>query len=161
MERADPISQDTKSNFGLRRTRWRKWGESEVRKRYRTFLGIRSCLLLAACCSLAGTGKSTFKVCWADKRLKRLTTKQTCFIPGGTIRFMRFIHARYEEGSLKPTERLALRQGEWVNLILVRRADASRWNLDRLAKSQNGEDLALAEQGLTEWALKLDEQDSS
>jgi predicted DNA-binding antitoxin AbrB/MazE fold protein len=74
---------------------------------------------------------------------------------------MRFIQARYEEGSLKPTERLRLRQGEWVNLIVVRQPDLRRWNLERLANSKNEEDVALAEQGLSDWAAKLDEEDRS
>jgi len=72
---------------------------------------------------------------------------------------MRLIEARYEKGILKPTEPLALRSGESVNLIVVRRADPSRWDLNRLAKSGNAEDLALAEQGIEEWAAKLAEED--
>lgn len=74
---------------------------------------------------------------------------------------MKRVEARYEKGLLRPTEPLALRPGERVNLIIVRRADPNRWNLDRLAKSGNPEDLALAEQGLTDWAKKLDEEDRS
>jgi predicted DNA-binding antitoxin AbrB/MazE fold protein len=73
---------------------------------------------------------------------------------------MRLVAARYEEGLLKPTEPLALRPGECVNLVVVRRADPNRWNLDRLAKSGTTEDLALAEQGLSDWAAKLDEEDN-
>ena len=72
---------------------------------------------------------------------------------------MQLVEARYEEGLLKPTAPLALRPGEWVNLIVVRRADPNRWNLDRLAKSGTTEELALAEQGLADWATKLDEED--
>ncbi len=72
---------------------------------------------------------------------------------------MRVIHARYDEGLLKPTERLALRHGEWVDLILVRKADPKRWNLSRLAEHENGEDAVLAEQGLSDWASDLDEED--
>ena len=70
---------------------------------------------------------------------------------------MRLIEARYEQGMLKPTEPLALRSGESVHLIVVRHADPSRWNLDRLAKGGNAEDLTLAEQGIEDWAAKLDE----
>jgi len=72
---------------------------------------------------------------------------------------MRLIEARYEKGMLKPTEPLALRPGESVNLIVVRRADPSRWDINRLAKSGNAEDLTLAEQGMEEWAAKLEEED--
>jgi len=72
---------------------------------------------------------------------------------------MRVIEARYEQGSLKPTEPLALRAGETVGLILVRRPDPKRWNLDRLRKNTTVEDTALAEQGLAEWAATLDQED--
>ncbi|MCX6617553.1 MAG: antitoxin family protein [Acidobacteria bacterium] len=73
---------------------------------------------------------------------------------------MRLVEARYEKGLLKPAEPLALRSGERVSLIVVRRADPSRWNLDRLAKSGTAEELALAEQGLPDWAAKLDQEDN-
>jgi predicted DNA-binding antitoxin AbrB/MazE fold protein len=74
---------------------------------------------------------------------------------------MRFVEASYEDGLLRPTEPLALRPGEWVNLIIVRRPDPSRWNLDRLARIAHGEDLELAEQGLEDWAETLDTEDRS
>ena len=73
--------------------------------------------------------------------------------------FMRLVEARYEDGMLRPTEPLALRPGERVNLIVVRRPDPSRWNLDLLVKVANGGDLALAEQGLADWAEYLDSED--
>lgn len=72
---------------------------------------------------------------------------------------MRIVEAHYEKGLLKPAEPLPLRPGERVNLIVVRQADPKRWNLDRLAKSAAAEDIALAEQGLSDWAAKLDEED--
>ena len=72
---------------------------------------------------------------------------------------MRLIEARYEKGMLQPTEPLALRSGESVRLIVVRRADPSRWDINRLAKSANEEDLTLAEQGIEDWAAKLEEED--
>ena len=72
---------------------------------------------------------------------------------------MRLIHARYEEGSLKPREHLPLRHGEWVNLVVVRQADPKRWDLRRLAMAQDAEDLELSEQGLTEWVSNLDAED--
>ena len=72
---------------------------------------------------------------------------------------MKLVEARYEKGLLRPTKPLALRPGERVNLIVVRRPDPSRWNLDRLAKSLTAEDLELAEQGLSDWSVKLDKED--
>lgn len=77
------------------------------------------------------------------------------------IGYMRLVEARYENGVLQPAEPLRLRPGERVNLIVVRRPDASRWNLDRLAKVANEDDLALAEQGLADWAETLDMEDRS
>jgi len=69
---------------------------------------------------------------------------------------VKVVQAQYEDGVLRPAERLGLRPGEQVSLIVVRRPDASRWDLARLAKNANGEDLGLAEQGLAEWAGDLD-----
>ena len=79
----------------------------------------------------------------------------------GIIKLMRLVEAQYEDGLLRPTEPLALRPGERVNLIVVRRPDPSRWNFERLAKIGNGGDLALAEQGLADWAETLDREDRS
>lgn len=73
---------------------------------------------------------------------------------------MRRLDARYENGFLKPSEPLPLRPGECVSLIVVRRADPNRWNLDRLAMRPE-EDRAFAEQGLADWAEKLDGEDRS
>ena len=70
---------------------------------------------------------------------------------------MKPIEARYEDGLLKPETPLALRPGERVALIVVRHPDPRRWNLDRLAGTE--EDRLLAEQGLAEWAKALDEED--
>ena len=72
---------------------------------------------------------------------------------------MKLVEARYEKGLLRPTKALALRPGERVNLIVVRRPDPNRWNLDRLAKSLTKEDLELAEQGLADWSANLDKED--
>ena len=69
---------------------------------------------------------------------------------------VRVDEAQFEDGVLVPTQSLSLRPGEQVSLIVVRRPDPSRWDLARLAKTANGEDLALAEQGLIEWAGELD-----
>ena len=68
---------------------------------------------------------------------------------------VRVIQAQYENGVLRPTERLALRPGE-VSLIVVRRLDPGRWDLAKLANTANGEDADLAEQGLADWAGELD-----
>jgi len=68
------------------------------------------------------------------------------------MEWMRHVEARYEEGLLRPTEPLALRPGGRVHLIVIRRPDPHRWNLGRLARSAGGEDLALVEQGLADWA---------
>jgi predicted DNA-binding antitoxin AbrB/MazE fold protein len=62
---------------------------------------------------------------------------------------MKLVEARYEKGSLKPTKPLALRPGELVDLIVVRRPDPDRWNLDRFRKATSDEDLELAERGLS------------
>ena len=72
-----------------------------------------------------------------------------------TILVVRVIQAQYENGVLRPTERLALRPGE-VSLIVVRRLDPGRWDLAKLANTANGEDADLAEQGLADWAVELD-----
>ena len=69
---------------------------------------------------------------------------------------MRVVQAQFENGVLRPSERLGLRPGEQVSLIVVRRPDPSRWDLTRLAKTAHGEDLGLAEQGLADWAADLD-----
>jgi predicted DNA-binding antitoxin AbrB/MazE fold protein len=74
---------------------------------------------------------------------------------------MRLVEAQYENGVLRPLERLGLRSGERVNIIVVRRPDPGRWDLGRLAKTGNGDDLALAEQGLSEWASELEAKDRS
>ncbi len=65
---------------------------------------------------------------------------------------MKLIEACYERGLLRPIKPLPLRPGERVDLIVVRRCDPGRWNLDRIAKTMTTEDLDLAEQGLTDWS---------
>ena len=73
---------------------------------------------------------------------------------------MKTIEALYEDGLLKPDTPLALRPGERVRLIVVRRPDPRRWDLDRLVKGAD-EDLALTEQGLADWSDALDAEDRS
>lgn len=75
------------------------------------------------------------------------------------MKSMRPIEARYEGGLLKPREPLTLRAGESVGLIIVRRPDPKRWDLERLRKSENGDDASLTEQGLDDWATELDSED--
>ncbi len=73
---------------------------------------------------------------------------------------MRPVAACYDQGVLRPAAPLALRAGEWVSLIVMRRPDATRWDLDRLAGGV-AEDVALAEQGLADWSDALDAEDRS
>ena len=77
----------------------------------------------------------------------------------GSIDPVKLVEARYEKGLLKPTKPLALRPGERVNLIVVRRPDPNRWDLDRLQKTASVEDMELAERGLVDWSARLDEED--
>jgi predicted DNA-binding antitoxin AbrB/MazE fold protein len=67
---------------------------------------------------------------------------------------MKLVEARYEKGVLKPTKPLPLRSGELVDLIVIRRPDHDRWNLDRFRKASSREDLELAEQDLA-WEKNL------
>jgi hypothetical protein len=53
---------------------------------------------------------------------------------------------------------LPLRSGERVRVIVVRTADAGRWDLAKLAAHPD-DDLALAEAGLDEWAAALERED--
>ena len=69
---------------------------------------------------------------------------------------MRLLEAQYENGVLRPVERLGLRSGERVNLMVMQRPDPRRWDLARLSSTSNQEDLSLSEQGLAEWADSLD-----
>ena len=74
---------------------------------------------------------------------------------------VRLVEARYENGVFLPAERLSLRSGESVSLIVVRRPVAGRWDLAKLAKAGSADDLALAEQGLAEWASALETTEQS
>ena len=71
------------------------------------------------------------------------------------------MEARYEEGVLRPVHPLALRPGERVNLIVVRRPDPDRWNMHRLTSLDQDEADGLAERGLGAWADALDKEDRS
>jgi predicted DNA-binding antitoxin AbrB/MazE fold protein len=72
---------------------------------------------------------------------------------------MRPIEADYRDGVLRPTTPLQLKQGERVGLVVMRRPDQERWNLERLARTSQ-EDETLARAGLDEWARGLDHEDS-
>jgi predicted DNA-binding antitoxin AbrB/MazE fold protein len=74
------------------------------------------------------------------------------------LHFMRPVDAFYENGLLRPVSDLPLRSGERVRIIVVRRADASRWDSARLA-ARPDDDLALADAGLDEWAAALERED--
>lgn len=74
---------------------------------------------------------------------------------------VRSVEAHYEDGVLRPAEPLGLRPGERVKLIVMRRPDPSRWDFARLAETGNGDDHALAEQGLAEWASSLEATERS
>jgi predicted DNA-binding antitoxin AbrB/MazE fold protein len=71
---------------------------------------------------------------------------------------MRPVEAQFENGLLKPVKPLALRPGERVGVIVLRRPDPSRWDLQRLAHG-DVEDATLAAAGLSEWADALDSED--
>lgn len=73
-----------------------------------------------------------------------------------TMMVVRLVEAQYENGVLRPVERLGLRSGERVNLIVVRRPDPRRWDLARLSGAANQDDVSLSEQGLADWANSLD-----
>lgn len=68
------------------------------------------------------------------------------------------VDALYENGVLRPVSALPLRPGERVSLVVVRRPDDARWDLDRLAAHPD-EDAALAEAGLDDWAAALGRED--
>jgi len=74
---------------------------------------------------------------------------------------VRLVETRNENGVLLPVDRLGLRPGESVNSIMVRRPVGGRWDLPKLAKAGSAEDLALAEQGLAEWASALETMERS
>jgi predicted DNA-binding antitoxin AbrB/MazE fold protein len=68
------------------------------------------------------------------------------------LRCMEIIEAEFDNGVLRPVRRLPLRPGERVGIVVVRRPDLARWDLDRLSKIATADDKALAEEGLGDWA---------
>jgi predicted DNA-binding antitoxin AbrB/MazE fold protein len=71
---------------------------------------------------------------------------------------MTAVEAEYEGGVLRPVKPLRLKPGERVRLIVLRRPDPTRWDLDRLARG-NAEDSELAAEGIQEWSDSLDRED--
>jgi predicted DNA-binding antitoxin AbrB/MazE fold protein len=72
---------------------------------------------------------------------------------------MEMIEAEFDNGVLRPVRRLPLRPGERVGIVVVRRPDPARWDLDRLSKAATPDDNALAEEGLGNWVAALDRED--
>jgi predicted DNA-binding antitoxin AbrB/MazE fold protein len=68
------------------------------------------------------------------------------------------VQARYENGTLQPDETLPLRPGERVGVIVLRKGDAVRWKLDRLAAGA-AQDEAMARAGLEQWVDALNAMD--
>jgi predicted DNA-binding antitoxin AbrB/MazE fold protein len=75
---------------------------------------------------------------------------------GANLLSVRPVEALYENGILRPAKPLNLRPGERVGVIVVRQPDSKRWDLARLASS---EDVDLASAGLDDWAAALDRED--
>jgi len=71
---------------------------------------------------------------------------------------MRPVEARYEDGVRKPEKPLPLRAGDRVGVIVLRRPDPARWDLQRLAAGAE-EDEAPAGADLDDWADTLDGED--
>jgi len=69
------------------------------------------------------------------------------------------IDARYESGVLTPERPLALRQGELVRLIVQRRPDPRRWDLERHRLAEEHDDDNLSDVGLQEWSAALEDED--
>lgn len=65
------------------------------------------------------------------------------------------IEAQFENGVLRPLSNLALRPGERVGLVVLRHPDPLRWDMARFA-SGAGADMELTEEGLDDWADRLD-----
>ena len=57
-------------------------------------------------------------------RAGRTARSGACYDDG-----VRLVEAHYENGVLRPVERLGLRSGECVSLMVVRRPDPRRWDL--------------------------------
>ena len=71
---------------------------------------------------------------------------------------MRPIEAHYENGVLRPSVPLGLRPGERVAVVVMRRPDPNRWNMERLEALADQDD-GLADVGLADWADALERED--
>jgi predicted DNA-binding antitoxin AbrB/MazE fold protein len=71
-----------------------------------------------------------------------------------TVCRMELIEAEFSDGVLRPMHTLALRPGERVGIVVVRRPDPLRWDLARLSKVTSEED-SLSEAGLADWETSL------
>jgi predicted DNA-binding antitoxin AbrB/MazE fold protein len=72
---------------------------------------------------------------------------------------MGLVVADYENGVLRPRSPLRLRPGERVGIVIVRRPDPARWDLDRLAAPPSQDETGLTETGLDGWSESLDRED--
>ena len=68
---------------------------------------------------------------------------------------MRTVEALYEDGLLRPETPLPLRQGERVAVIVLRQPDPNRWDLKRLGRVSQAEEL------LAEWGSAPQTEDCS
>lgn len=87
--------------------------------------------------------------------LDRATLEATSAILGS----MGIIEAEFENGVLRPLRPLTLRPGERVGIVVVRRPDPARWDLERLSKAAAADEEKLPEEGLGDWADALDRED--
>ena len=89
------------------------------------------------------------------------THGQRCFRSLDVLVLMPMAHveAEYRDGVLRPTTPLRLKPGERVHVIVLRKPDPLRWDLERHARVGSAEDRALAEAGLADWANMLDRED--
>ena len=84
----------------------------------------------------------------------RIVTSRPCY----AANTMRPIEAHYENGVLRRSAPLALRPGERVGVVVMRRPDPNRWDMDRLEALADQDD-ELADDGLADWADALDRED--
>jgi predicted DNA-binding antitoxin AbrB/MazE fold protein len=78
----------------------------------------------------------------------------------GTLRDVKPVEASYENGLLRPAKPLPLGEGEHVRLIIARKPDPTRWDIDKIAAAAREEDVELAGAGLEQWAADLDAEDA-
>ena len=116
---------------------------------------VSSTCLHDVCMEAAGPGAAFARI-RRSRRVFRSRYAPPLQAAHARIVVVRLVEAQYENGVLRPVERLGLRPGERVNLMVLRRPDPRRWDLARLSSTSNQEDLSLSEQGLADWADSLD-----